>query len=118
MTIENAKIKSVNLSMKDHGCLTLEMWLQGNGWDIVYGGYAIGNGYLGAKNFNGNEKSAEYIMRIMDTVGAEKFNDMTGKYIRVETNGWGEPIDKIGNIVEDKWFSQKEFFKDNEAKTR
>ena len=30
--IENALIKSVDLSMADHGCLTLAMTLEGGGW--------------------------------------------------------------------------------------
>ena len=45
----------------------------------------------------------------MNVVGVERFNDLTGKYIRVETNGNG-PIKKIGNIIEDKWFDYREFY--------
>ena len=33
------------------------------------------------------------------------------KYIRVVDEGWGSPIKKIGNIIEDKWFDIDEFFK-------
>ena len=46
--IENALITNVDLSMADHGCLTLAMTLEGGGWGVVYGGYCLGNGYLGA----------------------------------------------------------------------
>jgi hypothetical protein len=34
--IENAKITNVDLSMADHGCLTLSMTLDGEGWGVVY----------------------------------------------------------------------------------
>jgi len=108
--IENAKITSVDLSMADHGVLTLQMTIEGKGWGCVLGGYVLGKGYLGAKEFDGSPKGIEEIMRIMDVVGVERFNDMVGKYIRVESERWGSKIHKFGNIVEDKWFDYKEFY--------
>ena len=33
--IENALIKSVDLSMVDYGCLTLAMTLEGGGWSVL-----------------------------------------------------------------------------------
>lgn len=110
--IENAKITSVDLSMGNHGCLTLSMGIDGKGWGCAYGGYCLGHGYLGAKSFDGSPKGLEYIMRIMDTVGVERMSDLVGKYVRVATKGWGETIKIIGNIIEDKWFNQEEFFKE------
>ena len=35
---------------------------------------------------------------------------LPGKYIRIEDNGLGSTITKIGNIIEEKWFDLKEFF--------
>lgn len=107
--IEEMKISSVDLSMEDHGCLVLRMWLINTKKIVLFGNALLGKGYLGADSFKGNELGTEYIMRIMDVVGVSSFNDMVGKYIRVEA-GWGDTVDKIGNITEDKWFSQKEFF--------
>ena len=53
-------------------------------------------------------------MRIMDVVGVSCFTDMKGKYIRVATKGWGDPIRIIGNILDDKWFDIESFFKDEQ----
>jgi hypothetical protein len=113
-TIENALIENVDLSMADHGCLTLAMTLQGYGWGVVYGGYCLGKGYLGADDdfFDGSAAGMEYLMRIMDTVGVEKFQDLKGKYVRVATNGWGDQVKIIGNILKDKWFDAETFFID------
>lgn len=113
-TIENALIEKVDLSMADHGCLTLAMTLQGGGWGVVYGGYCLGKGYLGADDdsFNGSAAGMEYLMRIMDTVGVEKFQDLKGKYVRVATKGWGDQVKIIGNILKDKWFDAETFFID------
>ena len=83
--IENALITNVDLSMADHGCLTLVMTLEGSGWGVVYGGYCLGKGYLDASDdfFDGSAAGMEYLLRIMDTVGVEKFQDLKGKYVRV-----------------------------------
>ncbi len=110
--IENAKITSVDLSMEDHGCLTLSMVLDGGGWGCTYGGYCLGHGYLGASSFDGSPKGLEYIMRIMDTVGVSKFSELEGKYVRVATKGWGGIIKIIGNVIKDQWFDPEAFFKD------
>ena len=113
-SIENALIKNVDLSMADHGCLTLAMTLEGSGWGVVYGGYCLGKGYLGADDdfFDGSAAGMEYLMRIMDTVGVEKFQDLRGKYIRVATKGLGSSVKIIGNIIHDKWFDAETFFED------
>ena len=109
--IENAQIESTRLSMADHGVLTYYIDLKmGMGGHCSYGGYVLGHGYLGSKHFDGSDKSIVALMRIMDVVGVEKWEDLKGKYVRVESNGLGTPIEKIGNVMEDKWFNQKEFF--------
>ena len=113
-SIENALITNVDLSMADHGCLTLAMTLEGGCWSALYGGYCLGKGYLGADDdfFDGSAAGMEYLMRIMDTVGVEKFQDLKGKYIRVATKGWGSSVKIIGNIIKDKWIDAETFFED------
>lgn len=117
-TIENALIESVDLSMADHGCLTLAMTLKGCGWGVVYGGYCLGKGYLGADDnfFSGSAAGIEYLMRIMDIVGVERFQNLKGKYVRVATKGLSGPVKIIGNILEDKWFDAETFFTDKKEK--
>lgn len=114
--IENALITNVDLSMADHGCLTLAMTLEGGGWGVVYGGYCLGKGYLGADDdfFDGSAAGMEYLMRIMDTVGVERFQDLKGKYVRVALKGWGSSVKIIGNIIKDQWFDAETFFADKE----
>ena len=108
---EVAKITNISLSMADHGVLTLDITLDGNGWGVVYGGYVLGKGYLGAKEFKGSAEGLEAIMRIMDTIGVDELSKAIGKYVRVIFfDGWGSRVKKIGNIIEDKWFDYQEFF--------
>ena len=41
---------------------------------------------------HGSAAGMEYLMRIMDTVGVEKFQDLKGKYVRVAIKGWGSSV--------------------------
>lgn len=112
--IQNARITSVDLSMADHGCMTLAMGIKGSGWGCVYGGRVLGKGYLGCDEefFEGSAAGMESIIRIMDVVGCERFNDMKDKYIRVAVKGWGDRVEIIGNIMNNKWFDARSFFED------
>lgn len=110
----NAEVTNVSLNMKDHGYLTLSITLKGDGWGVVYGGYCLGKGYLGAddKFFSGSAKGMEAIMRIMDTVGVGALEDMKGKYVRIANKGLSSSIKIIGNVISDKWFDYESFFED------
>lgn len=112
--IKNAKITSVSLNMENHGCLTLDIILEGNGWGVCFGGYCLGKGYVGADEnfFKGSDNGMEAIMRIMDVVGVSDLLKMKGEYVRVATSGWGGTVKIIGNIVEEKWFDYESFFDD------
>ena len=116
--IQNALITKVDLSMADHGCLVLELTLEGGGWGVVFGGEVIGKGYVGAKDdyWEGYESGIEYIMRIMDIAKCERLNDLKNKYIRVAHKGWGSSVKIIGNILSDRWFDAESFFADKVQK--
>lgn len=105
--IESAQIKSVDLS-NDGGIFSLAMVLEGSGWGVIFGGRVIGKSY--DDEISDSENGIEYILRIMDVVGVIRFNDMNGKYVRVAFKGWGDSVEIIGNIIENKWFDQKAFF--------
>lgn len=115
MEILNAKIKDVSISMADYGCLTFWLYLKLPGGCCGYGGYSIGYGYLGSEEFEATDKGLTAMMHIMDTIGVEKWEDLVGKYCRVKSDGWGNSISIIGNIMEDKWFDIKEHFKPKES---
>lgn len=116
--IENAKITSVSLNMKDCGVLTLYLTLEGCGWGVSYGGYVLGKGYLGATEFEGSAKGLESIMRIMNVVGVKEFSEMEGEYVRAALKGWGEPVKIIGSIIKDEWFDYGAFFKEDKVEER
>lgn len=55
-------------------------------------------------------KSMEAISKVLEVVGVDKWEDLPGKYIRFEDNGWGSKVTKIGNIIEEKWLNLEELF--------
>lgn len=110
MEIKNGKITNVSLTMADHGVLTFYLTIEGGGVGFGYGGYVLGHGYLGSDHFDSSAKGLEAMMRIMDTVGVDCWEDLKGQYVRYEYNDWGSTVTKIGNILNDKWFDIKEFF--------
>lgn len=106
----NAYIENVSLTMGEHGCLTYFLSLRMGSYACAYGGYCLGHGYLGANDFDASSKGLEAMMRIMNVVGVERWEDLKGHYARVIDPGMGGTVDAIGNIIEDKWFDQREFF--------
>ena len=56
-------------------------------------------------NFNNSEESrwgAEYIERILKTVGVQTWEELSGKYIRVDSKY--NKVYGIGNLLKDEWF--------------
>lgn len=109
----NAKIVSASITMEDYGCLTWRLSLEGK-YIVNIGGYCIGNGYLGADYFEGSAKGTESLMRVMDTVGVERWEDLPGKYVRVVEPGSSGIVTRFGHIYKEKWFDLREFFSEEE----
>ena len=109
--IKNAVIKSTMLGREDHGIMTFMIYIQfDNGVGCGVGAYALDGYDKESKTRVFRAESMEAISKILDVVGVDTWEELPGKYIRFEDNGWGSIITKIGNIIEDKWFDMKEFF--------
>jgi hypothetical protein len=97
--IINAKITGTMLGVEDHGIFTSFLYLEWEGGGVGIGGYVLGG-----------ESGLKFIERTLEVVGVEKWEDLEGKYVRVETEGLGRPVRGIGNILKDDWLYPKEFF--------
>lgn len=107
---ENAQITDVSLKTNNHCCLTFSITLKGSGWGASFGGYNLA--FFNGTSFKGSEKGLEALTRIMDVVGVAKWEDIKGLYVRVKQED--RLVIGIGNIIEDKWFEPREFFKEVE----
>lgn len=106
--ILNAKITSTKLG-EEHGCLTAELYLKGDGWGCGFGGYCLD--HWCAKI--GEHKSTDgygAIIELMKTLDVSSWESLKDKYVRVEIEGWGGRVLKIGHLMKDQWFSFEQYF--------
>ena len=107
--IKNAVIKSTSLGYEDHGILTCYVYLEGDGWGVGFGGYAL-DGYdkSAKRRWAANGYGVEFIRAIMRVAGVEVWEKLPGKSVRVDTEGWGGKALRLGHFLKDDWFDPKE----------
>lgn len=112
--ISNARIRSTMLGRENHGIMTFIIYIDACNFSCGIGGFCLDeyNNDIKARIFRA--ESMEAISEILDVVGVDKWEDLPGKYIRFEDNGWSSTITKIGNIINDKWFDMRDFFEKSE----
>ena len=118
MEIKNAKIEYVSLYIEDHDILTFSIGLNLESGCCELGGYALDQSFRNNKNDNSFEyerkcspAGLDCLRKIMEVVGVRSWEDLKGKYVRYEDNGWGSRITKIGNIIKDDWIDIDNFMK-------
>lgn len=113
--IVNAKIDWTMLGNEDHGLFTCQLGLDYGGVHQGFGGYSLDQ-YIKEQDARKDIVGAgtEFIKQILWVVGVDKWEDLKGKVVRVERKeGWNGNVIGIGNVLEDKWFKPKEWFKRN-----
>ena len=101
--ILNAKITSADIYIEDHDILTFSIGIESSaGWSTC-----IGNCYLDWTK-DGERVPANYtstiIRTVLETVGVRSWNDLVGKYIRIDDNDTcNSPITKIAHLMKDNW---------------
>ena len=110
MAIKNAQIIDTFLGREDHGIMTFSIHVRTDSYDISVGGYALDRYDKDRDTRVFTAKGLEAISEILKVVGVDKWEDLPRKYIRIVDDGWGKPIDEIGNFMDDKWFNLREFF--------
>lgn len=110
--IENGKITDTYLG-EDHGCLTANLTIEGDGWGCGFGGYALASWVDVQKPGCG----AGAIVMLLRTLDLQQWEQLSGTYVRVKTEGWGGKILAIGHVIKDQWFSFKDYFDDAKEET-
>lgn len=114
MKEKNAKILSSYLG-EDHGCLTLWLTLEGDDFYMTYGGYCLGYFCDSMESYK-KDYTGSVISELLKTLDLQNYEQLVNKYVRVRFEGGGTIGDKIiavGNLIEEKWFSFKDFFEKN-----
>lgn len=108
--IKNARITSTMLGREDHGIMTFMIYIDAGDFSCGVGGFCLDEFNTTTQTRVFRAESMEAISEILNVVGVNKWEDLPGKYIRFEDNGFCSTVTKIGNIVNDKWFDMKNFF--------
>lgn len=106
--IENAKITATKLG-EEHGCLTADIVVEGAGWGCSFGGYCLDHWFAEVGEHSSKDGYGA-IIELMKTLEVESWEDLKDQYVRVETEGWGGKILRVGHLMKNKWFSFKEYF--------
>lgn len=107
----NARITSTRLGFEDHGIMTFSLGLEFKSGGVSFGGYALDIYDKEKDERVGVGEGLDCLKEIMETVGVETWEDLKGKYVVLESGGWGGQALGIRNVLdEDKWFRPKEFF--------
>lgn len=107
LKIENAKITGTTLGIEDHGILTAFVHVEFAGGGCGFGGYGFDQWDAELKKRRGAGYGTDFIRCVLETVGVSNWEQLKGQHIRVEHEGWGGKILRIGHIINDKWFDPK-----------
>lgn len=103
-SIQNAVIESTMLGREDHGIMTAYVFLKCEIGSAGFGGYALDGYDEASKERIGVAFGIAFIMNVLDIVEVDKWEKLPGKPCRVDTEGWGGRILRIGHFMKDKWF--------------
>lgn len=97
--VYNCEIKRTMLGFEDHGIMTCDLTLEGDGWGCAFGGFKMDS-----------PKGMECIKELLKTLKTDTWEQLKGQYIRVVTKGEFGRVVAVGHLIEDRWFSFKNFF--------
>lgn len=106
-------IKSTAFGWEDHGILTVMLHCEGSGSGTGVGGYCLDEPPArlpdGSSDFKGSRRGTAYgldhVMRIMETVGVDRWEKLPGERIIVlypESGHWGQVAKGIANLISGK----------------
>jgi len=72
------KIDDVNLTIEDHGILTLQIGFDFGGMHQGFGGYCLDTYNKKEKRREGHAAGTDYILRLLETFGVSKLEDIKG----------------------------------------
>ena len=77
--------------------------------DSTFGGYCLDHWFAETGEHHSSDGYG-VIIELMKTLEVESWEELKNKYVRVEIEGWGGKILRIGHLMKDKWFSFKDYF--------
>ena len=111
--IVNAKIIDTMLGFEDHNIFTFMLTFEMDGTGQGYGGYALDKWDEIRHKRIGSKLGTEAVMRILKTVGVDKWERLKGQYVRLQYGDQGSgKIVAVGHIIKDQWFCMPDVLRD------
>lgn len=108
--ILNAKITSAYLGKSENGQFAAILQLEGCGWSgNCTLSYLDTWDMIDAEYKSYTPAGYKSIIKLMQSIGANSWEEMVGTYVRVEFDPETNKITKIGHILFNKWFDWSEF---------
>jgi hypothetical protein len=110
----NAQIKSTKLGFVGNDILTFDLILDiQDGGGVCVGGYALSQYDKTKQKIVGTAQGTSVIMRILEVVGVDTWEELKGKYIRIKDCHLGDRVSSIGNLMKNEWVDFDNFEKEN-----
>lgn len=109
--IENGRITGTTLGYEGHGIFSLYLHVEFDGGGCSYGGYALDEYDKEKKQRIGTAYGHDSIIAVLRVLEVEKWEAIPGTFIRVEHEGLGGRIRRIGHLLKNKWLSFEEIGK-------
>ncbi len=109
--IKNAIITSTMLGFEGHSVMTGFLFLDyGDSTLQSFGGYRLDAYNKATQRTEGHAFGIAFIGEVLNTVGVSKWEDLAGKYIRVECD-WNK-VYRIGHITKNVWLDPAKLAED------
>ena len=112
--IENGRIVKTMLGIEDHGIFTFYLHVEMASGNCAYGGYALDAWSDQLRKRVGWDLGIQVISDLMECLGVERWEDLTGTYLRCEHEGWGGRMTRVGHLIKDQWFSMEAYVEEEE----
>lgn len=104
--VYNCKITGTHLGYGRGPILHLCLYLEGDGWQISFGEYALDNFVEATGEREPWAEAMSFVAEIMRILGAGSWEELVGMHIRAEIeDGVSGRCIRVGHLIRDQWFS-------------
>jgi hypothetical protein len=107
-TILNGKIVDVITDFVDIDTFTLNILIQGDGWQCLYGNFNLFDETFNTKNA---------IIDLLSMLERKDLCKLADTYVKVAIKDTSQPVEYIGNIISDIWYNFNNYYIKDEEKT-
>ena len=116
MEERNAVIEGTMLGLEDHGIMSFYLYVDYGGSRQGAGGYALDSPVKDSEGHflrrEGTALGMALIVRILEVVGVDKWEDLKGKSIRVRADD--SKVYEVGHLLKDNWLNFQAHFEGQE----